>query len=131
MDRIKKSLIGLATDNLPILILLVVYVLATLIAWGYDKYGAEVGKIPISFFVLGSLIGTLAESSTRNLTKGNNIKATLRMTYRKTTSFDNVMELLLIAMKWLAFSIAGIALATMAANLTQVQCDHSCTTNRN
>lgn len=121
MDRLKKSIVRWTTDNYPILILLAVHILAAIIAWAYDKYGAEAGRIPLLFFVLGSLIGTLAESSARNLTKRNDIKATLRMTFRKTTSDDNGAELLLIAMKWLAFSIAGIALATMAANLTQVK----------
>jgi hypothetical protein len=73
----------------------------------------------LGFGLGGSLTGILAESSTRNLTKGGNIRATLKLTFLKTFRNDNGAELLLITMKWIAFSIAGIALAAMAANLTQ------------
>ena len=117
MARLNRRVITWATNNWPILILLLIYVSVGLIAWAYDKYGPEVGRIPLSLFLLGSLIGILAESGTRNLTKGGNIRATLKMTYLKTVRDDNGAELLLITIKWAAFSTAGIALATMVANL--------------
>ena len=121
MNCLKKSITKWITNKQPILIVITIYTLSFLIAWAYDQYGPKVGRIPILLFVSGSLIGTLAESSARNLTKGNSIKATFKMTLRKTTSDDNGIELLLIVVKWLAFSIAGIALVTMAANLTSAK----------
>ena len=106
-------------DKHPILIWLAAQALAFILVGAYGKWGAKVGTTPLLMFLAGSLIGILAESSIRNLTKGGNIKATLKLTLLKTFRDDNGPELLLITIKWIGFSVAGIALAAMAANLTQ------------
>ena len=117
MAHIKKSIIMWTKDNRPILIMLAAQALAFAVLWVYAEWGTEVGTIPIVAFLGGSLTGILAESGTRNLTKGGNAKATFKITLFKTFRDDNGAELVLITVKWITFSIAGIALAKMVASL--------------
>ena len=117
MTSLKKKTTMWITDHRFILFMIIGQALVLIATWAYGEWGAEIGRIPLFFFVIGSLIGILAESSTRNLTKGANIRATLKMTLHDTFKDENGAELLIITVKWIAFSVAGIALATMVANL--------------